>query len=166
MDNLQPPNKALQRTSPASPVPPLSFKTFGVSRLVAVGVVLSVGLGGCSAPAEAPGAERLLTPERYGEIQLHEGIWRLGFEINEFHPCGRPETLAVWGSASGQRDLVRERIGKVGSPDVPPAAFFLRSWGQISHAGHPEWKGERGLFVTDVLELRPAREGDCAPGSK
>jgi hypothetical protein len=23
------PNKALQRTSPASPVPPLSFKTFG-----------------------------------------------------------------------------------------------------------------------------------------
>jgi hypothetical protein len=161
------PNTALQRTRvrPAGGRSPLSFETFGVTRLVAVGVAFGIGLCGCSSPAEAPGAERLLTPERYGDVRQYEGVWQLGFEVNQFQPCGSTEKWAVWPSPK-QASLVRERIGKVGSQDVPAVAFFLRSRGQVSGAGHPDWKGERRLLLTDVLELRPTRDGDCVTGGK
>jgi hypothetical protein len=55
------PNTALQRTSPAAPVPPLSFQTFGVTlRFLGALTTLAVMLAGCdsSRVADRSGGQR------------------------------------------------------------------------------------------------------------
>jgi len=87
-----------------------------------------------------------------------EGFVSIGFERSEFLPCG--ETAAWW--LPFRKDL-NDRYAAL-APGKTPVKVFARLQGFSSPEGRPY--GHLGAYprefvVTEVIELRPARDNDC-----
>lgn len=90
-----------------------------------------------------------------GAAVLYEGFYTWGFEANGFQPCGSTET---WWVTEGDLHTRYEALG-VGEyePVYVELAGEVGPAGSYGHMGaHP-----REIAVKEVLEIRPARDGDC-----
>jgi hypothetical protein len=100
-------------------------------------------------------------PDTVGE---YRGTYETGFEVSWFQPCGAERGDDRWWVTLGD-DALRQRDSLARRLTGQPRAVFVRWRGTVSPkmpagAGHMG-RGSRYMFVTEILELRPAEEAGC-----
>ena len=107
-------------------------------------LILTALLAGCASVTTEP------VPE------IHAGFYRAGFEEDGFSPC---ESGEEWWVVDGQE--LRARYAETAERDYEPVYAVVRGEtgprGAFGHLG----AYDRELRVTEVLEVRAPREGDC-----
>lgn len=90
-----------------------------------------------------------------GDPRRLEGHYTWGFEANGFRPCGSTES---WWVTEGD---LHTRYAAVAGRDYEPV--YVELVGEAGPTGEYGHLGAytRELAVKQVLEMRPARDGDC-----
>ncbi len=95
------------------------------------------------------------------ETGVFEGFYTLGFEDSTFEPCARDEH---WWVAPVNEETARELNERyLDVYDQGRVRVFVRLRGERSRKGSYGHLGhyERQLTVSQVLDVRVARPGDC-----
>ncbi len=116
-------------------------------RSLIVLVTLALACGACSLFGEDT------------EPGVFEGFYTLGFEDSAFEPCARDERW--WVAPVNEETALNERYLAV--YDQGRVRVFVRLRGERSRKGSYGHLGhyERQLTVSQVLDVRAARPGDC-----
>jgi hypothetical protein len=90
-----------------------------------------------------------------GKDPVYTGLYSFGFEVSSFSPCGGDERW--WAGGSG----LTERYLALGVPSYEEV--FVRLRGTPSETGRYGHLGayDRKFEVTEVVEIRRRRDGDC-----
>lgn len=86
----------------------------------------------------------------------YTGLYASGFEVEGFVPCGTDES---WWVTEGEE--LRERYGEVATR--PYEAVYVVVRGAVGPEGRYGHLGAypHEIAVSDVVEIRPARPGEC-----
>ncbi|MEZ4702040.1 MAG: hypothetical protein R2834_17030 [Rhodothermales bacterium] len=99
-----------------------------------------------------------------GDLDVYEGTYDVGFEVNAFQPCDETETWWVVGPNSAVDRLVDQTLAvRAADSTRANAPVFVRLQGKPGPSGQYGNTGayEREFSLQDVLEVRTFREGDC-----
>ncbi len=119
------------------------------SQVVLLTLVLALACGACSLLGED------------AETGVFEGFYALGFEDSTFEPCARDER---WWVAPVDEETARELNERyLEAYEQGGVRVFVRLRGVRSRKGSYGHLGsyERQLTVSQVLDVRAARPGDC-----
>lgn len=107
-------------------------------------LTLVLALAGCATLTDATASRE------------YTGLYASGFEVEGFVPCGTEES---WWVAGGEE--LRERYREVATR--PYEAVYVVVRGEVGPEGRYGHLGAypREIEVSDLVEIRPARPGEC-----